>query len=653
MGWELFPSYIDTLCFFLYYPLSLTLSTLYTSYMEIPRNEESALDSIEHELYDPKKKLDDVTLHRVGGMRELNLPTSWGEDAPIIKKGEAEKGFSFGAKLLLVASVLLLAAVSFTAWRVLSSRNVVSSANIDMTADISPSIGGGEVTPLVVTLRNQNSAALQEASLTLMYKQGTGAQDEQEKIHEKRDIGLINANDYKRQDFKVTLYGSEAESRDLILKLEYKVAGSNALFSKTLITPVVLKSSPLSVTIDGPTTVSIGQSGTYSFTVKNNTATTSLPSVLQLTLPNTFTLDSSDPKPSTRGTVWALPAIDSGESKVVTLVGSLSGTQGEVATIRAIIGSQGASSNVLGVVYTSQTSDIHLQSSPLTLGVDLDSDRGVAETLRYGDKVTLMITYMNTSEVPLQNVSINLALKGDAALFKSIDPDRGYYDSIKQTIFWDKGILTDLGTLAPHAQGVVRVVIPIVLKGTNSPTLKIAVTGSGTASETNDIVATVSKTWAVQGSASVSAKTTYKNSPFQNTGPIPPQANVDTTYTMHLVVSAQNALSDTKVSFTLPVYVTWTNVVSNTAKISYDSKTRVVTWLIGALEAGKTITSDVGISVRPSQSHVGQSPALTSGIVLDADEQVSRAHIKTTISALTTFLSGENWSVDPSRVVEK
>ncbi|MFA6608589.1 MAG: hypothetical protein WCT07_01625 [Candidatus Paceibacterota bacterium] len=619
--------------------------------MDLPEKEESALDTAEHELYDPKKKIEDMSLHHVRDRRASELPTSWGEDAPIIKKIEEEEGFSFGAKFLLVSSIILLGALSFTAWRVLSSRNVVSSANIDMTSEITPYIEGGEATPLILTLQNRNTSPLQEVSLTLMYKKGTGAQDEEEKVIEKRDLGTINANDYKRQEFEVTLYGSESESRDITMKLEYKVAGSAAVFSKVTTTTVVLKTPPISVRIDGPDTLSIGQNGTFTITIKNNTATTSLSSLLQLDIPNTFTLESSDPKPSARGTVWSIPQLNPSEIKTITLLGSVYGSQGSVTTIKAQIGSREDSLNNIGVVYSSQTFDVHTRTSPLALSVSLDTDRGVSEALRYGDRTTLNITYKNNSDIQLHNIKLKLSVSGDAALYKQINPDIGYYDSQAQTITWDKATISGLETLAPNAEGMVRVIIPIALKGISSPTLKISFTGVGTAQETDDVVASISKSWVVQGSANISASTFYKNSPFQNMGPIPPQPNNDTTYTAHIAVSAQNALVNTSVSFILPVYVTWRGVTSDNANISYNANTRTVTWSINKIEAGKTVSSDIGISVRPSQSHVGQSPAITSGIVLDADEEVSKAHIRTTLSALNTFISGENWATDPSRVV--
>jgi hypothetical protein len=236
---------------------------------------------------------------------------------------------------------------------------------------------------------------------------------------------------------------------------------------------------------------------------------------------------------------------------------------------------------------------------------------------------------------------------------KQIDPTSGHYDSEKQVITWDKSVLPELATVPPNSNGTLRVIIPIVTSGANSPKLKITLNGTGNSQASEDVVATLSKTWTVQGSATISAKTKYKDSTLMNTGPIPPEVNKETTYTANLVVSAQNALVNTKASFILPTYVTWKNITSDNTKISYDTKSRTVTWLIGELGAEKTVSADINLSVKPSQSHVGQMPTITSGIVLEADEEISQAHLRTTISALNTFLSGEGWDGNPSRVVDR
>ena len=620
--------------------------------MKDNENERSALESIEHELYDPKVKISEAEIHRTRTQRELNLPSSWGGDAPIIIKGQGDSGFSFGAKLLLLSTILLFAALVFSAWRVFSLRNVVSATNIDMSADVTLYIQGGEATPLILTLRNRNTSALESARVTLLYKQGNGSQDEQEKVQERRDLGVINSNEYKKQDFSVVLYGSEAETRDLVLKLEYKVAGSNATFSKIVSAHVILQTPPISVTVQGPDKLSIGQSGTYAFIVTNNSATTSVESILKLVVPNSFAIESSSPKPLPRSTSWNITKLAQGESQTITLTGSFSGKQGEVGTLSAKIGSRGNDAAAIGIVFASASMDVMLRSSPLTLSIAMTSLNGGGDSLRYDDKVTLTLTYNNGSTQALQDVSIKLNLTGDAAVYGSINPTSGYYDSVQKTITWDKATFPDLAALPPNSQGTLQVIIPIVQRGSNSPTLAARLVGIASIKGSDDVTATVLKTWAVQGSATLEAHTQYKSSPFSNTGPIPPHPNQDTTYTVHLQVTAQNTLSSAKVSFTLPTYVSWRGITSDTTNITYNSKTRTVSWEIGRLNQNMNSIADIGLMVRPSQSHVGQSPVITSGIILNADEEVSHAHLQTTRAPLTTALYNEVWSQNPSLVVE-
>lgn len=617
------------------------------------KREESALDSIEHELYDPKIKINEAEIHHLRERRALTLPTSWGDDAPILVKREETTGFSFGTKLLLFSTFLLVVALAFSIWRVVSLRNVVSAENIDMTAEIASYVEGGEVTPLLFSIHNRNISPLQSVNVTLLYKQGDGPQDEQEKIQEKKELGDILSNESKKQDFKVLLYGSESEKRDLVVKLEYKVAGSNAIFTKVITSQVILRTPPISVTINGPSKLSLGQVSTYSLVVKNNSATTSLPSILQLIMPNSFNVESASPKPIPRSNSWGIGKIAPGESFTVSVVGSFDGKQGETATFSAKVGSISDDPGVIGVSYSAYTMDVSLQASPLSVSVAMSSEGGVQDTLRYGDRATITVTYRNDSIQALDDASIKLTLSGDAAQYMSVDPTSGYYDSNEKTITWDKSSLPDLAVLAPNAQNSLQVIIPIVQKGNNSPTLKVVLVGSAVAKDGNAVITTFTKTWGVQGMATLEAHTQYQNSTLGVSGPVPPVPNQETVYAVDLKMSAQNLLSNSKVSFTLPAYVSWKNMTTNNSAVTYDSKTRTVTWVTGRVEQGTIASAQLLLGVKPSQSHVGQSPAITSGIILDAEEEVSRAKLRTTLSPLTTAVYRETWVENPALVVDK
>ncbi len=194
--------------------------------------------------------------------------------------------------------------------------------------------------------------------------------------------------------------------------------------------------------------------------------------------------------------------------------------------------------------------------------------------------------------------------------------------------------------------------VPIVAKGTNAPALTVTVDGVASVVSKDDTMTQVGRSWVVQGSATLNAWTSYENAPFTNAGPLPPKANTVTNYAVHVTASAQNALSNARVSFTLPAYVSWTGVFASGSDVVYDSRTRTVAWNIGSLGAGATVATDIQVSVKPSQSHVGETPPITSGISLEGDETDSRARIRTSIAAATTFLAREQGTVNTAQVVE-
>lgn len=613
------------------------------------------IDALEHKLYDPKQKTDDINLHHVHDRTEASLPTHWGEDTPVISAIEEDRvqsGLSFGTKMLIVALGVLVVALSFTAWRVLSSRNVVSAENIDLTLEGKTYVDGGEVTPFSITVLNRNTVSLENAVLTLSYEKGTGSSDAEQKVYEKRDLGTLDPNALKKEDMTIVLYGAEADTRDISVKLEYKVAGQNGVFNKVATTQVVLKTPPLGIRIDGPESLVQGQEAVYTISIHNNTQADIARSIVMATIPTTFTVVRSEPKTDVRGYGWNIDNVPQGASTTIKLFGSFSGEPGETSTIKALVGSAGESFGQVGVVYSQDAHSVGITPPLLALSTKLETDRGSAETLRYGDKATLHVYYENKSKETLRNVAVKVFVGGDAPIVSGITSQTGYYNSLIRTVTWNTATSPELASLAPGARGELLMYVPVISRGNNAPKLSLTLDGVATVESTDDTSTRITRSFVVQGSAGFTAWTTYQNPSFTNTGPLPPKANTETTYGVHMVVSAQNALSNTKASFILPAYVSFTGTYSSGANVTYDSKTRTVAWNIGALQASQVATADIQVSVRPSQSHVGQTPPVTSGITLEADEADSKAHIRMTAAALTTELTKEQGVKDVSHVVE-
>ena len=618
--------------------------------MNIPGLGKSKLERMEGELYDPKTQSVGVVVHDMHAERAAALPTSWGDDNPMLVKAIPEKRISFGLKLLILSFLFLIAVGGYATWRLISSKNVVSSEYIDIVSDMKPYVEGGEQIPLIISINNRNTIPLQEAKLTLSYEKGVGSSDEQQKVHETRSLGIIESNQVQKQKFSVVLYGEETSSRDLIVKLEYKVTGNNALFSKVITTTAVLKTPPVGIHIDGPEILASGQLGTYTITVRNNTSTSSVPFRVSFLAPINFTKENTSPFVVGKDIGWNVDVLASGESKIFSVRGSFSGDTNQASTIRVLAGSTKGGTDV-SIIYSSDKKEITLQSTPILVTVRAETDKGASNALRFGDRSTVYVGYENKSNDTIRNLELKANIEGDGAIYESITLDGGYYDSQNKTITWNKATFPDLAVVPPNTKKEFPIYIPIVLKGASNPSLSFSVNVTGDGAGVGDVVSSVTKRFAIQGSASLNAWASYKESPFQNTGPIPPVANKETTYTLHFIASAQNTLANTKISFILPIYVSWLGTFTDKQNINYTSGTRTVVWDLGQMQAGTTQVADVQVSVKPSQSHVGTAPTITSGITLEGQEVDSRARIRTTLTPLTTDLPREVWGSDPARVV--
>lgn len=619
-----------------------------------PENKDDELnqiDKLENKLYDPRQKDLDVNLHTIHDHKASELPTSWGEATPVITPAQDQGGYSFGTKVLFVAIGILLVVLIFTAWRVFSGRNTVDPTSIDLTLDSRSYVEGGEVTPFSISVLNRNTIALEDAILTLSYEKGVGLQDEQAKVYERRVLGTVEPNVLKREDLTIVLYGAESDTRVISVKLEYKVAGANATFEKNANTSVVLKTPPVTLHVDGPSTLVKGQEGVFTVSLKNNTSAELLDSLVVVSLPTTFTLRTASPPSSGRGMVWNTPSLQSGATTTIKLYGSFNGEPGEVATIKASIGSRGESVNQIGVVYSQEGKGVMVTAPLLSLTMRLETDRGSASNLRYGDKAAVYITYQNKSDKVLSDAEIVAIVEGTAPVISGINSDAGYYNSFNRTVTWNSATNEELRSILPNASGEVRLFIPIVNKGTNSPRLSLTIKGTATSATKNDTATEISRSWNVEGTATFTAWTAYETSAVSNSGPIPPKVNTSTTYAVHMVASAQNALTNARVSFILPAYVTYTGVQGAGANVTYDERRRTVSWNIGTLSGGQVVSNDVQVSVRPSASHVGFTPTITSGLTFEADEVDSKAHIRTTAAALTTELTREGEGFNVSQVV--
>jgi len=135
----------------------------------------------------------------------------------------------------------------------------------------------------------------------------------------------------------------------------------------------------------------------------------------------------------------------------------------------------------------------------------------------------------------------------------------------------------------------------------------------------------------------------FFSGPFQNIGPIPPQADKETTYTISLSVrNSSNNVSNAVAKTTLPIYVKWLGKIDPEGEdISFNDSTGEVTWNVGRVLSGGTRDAAFQISFVPSVSHINRSPLLTGDITISAMDDFTKTEVMDKKPALTTYITGD------------
>jgi hypothetical protein len=146
-------------------------------------------------------------------------------------------------------------------------------------------------------------------------------------------------------------------------------------------------------------------------------------------------------------------------------------------------------------------------------------------------------------------------------------------------------------------------------------------------------------------SIGISGNALYNLGPFSNTGPLPPKAGNETTYTIVWNVSnTTSRITNAKVRGTLPFYVEWLSVTSpESAKVSYDPASKEVVWDIGNIESSSGSTSPktlyMKVKLKPATSQTGSVANLVTNIIFTGKDSFTNTDITKSMQPINTRLN--------------
>jgi hypothetical protein len=562
------------------------------------------------------------------------------------------KKFFIGAVLFSVLGVIYAFVMLY------AGENTVSTERVKISITGNAYTAGGEELPIDITVKNENSVSIDSADLIIEYPRGSSTDDASDYERKRITLKSISPGEEINEHISVILYGEQGTTKNIRARLEYTVRGSIATFTKEEIYTIQINTAPLVLSVEAPSEGVSNQA--YSFAIKAVVASTHLSkdTIVRVDYPPGFQFTDATPKPILSNNVFTLPKTEVGSENIITVNGRVIGINGDRKAFRISAGERDANDqSKVAVIYNTLVQEVLLAKPFIDAHLTLNGKDDETFVISPAEKIDVKIEWSNNLPSAVNDVEIRAKLSGNALNPTSITSS-GFYDSNTNSIVWDKNTIPDFGIVEPgeHGSLSLRFASNSLLTGPNSviadPTITVDVSIKG--SQPNEGVAikevnsSEKKSFKVITDLQLSGKTLYSTGSIPNTGPIPPKAGVETTYTLEWkVTNTSNKSSKAEVRATLPANVSFVKKdPASTEDLTYNDTTREVIWDIGNVSRGagfvataKTVSFQV--KIKPSTSQAGTIPSLLNEATLTATDLFTDMEIRKVSPRLTTNVTGD------------
>lgn len=583
----------------------------------------------------------------------------------------AQKKHSFVRKIFVFSILFFLLASGVAAFVFFGGMNSVSTKNVDIKITGPISVGGGQEASFDISIINDNNVGLNSASLLVEYPTSTRSVDDlsKELSKERFALGTIKAGESYNQNIKAVFFGEKDSLKQLKISLEYRVENSSALFYKEKIYDVSISSAPIIITPTYPKEVNSGQEISFNLEIVSNSKDKINDLLINVEYPFGFVFKESSPVPSFNKNIWKFSSLNSGEKKVILIKGNIIGQDNEEKVFRINAGSANKDDErVISVPLAQLMESILIKKSFIGLDIFVGGENGNLVT-QGGSQVATEFTVRNNLPSELFNTSVSVVFRGAAFDKLSVIPSNdGFFQSLNNTISWDKRSVTEFSEMPPGSQKELSFrLIPLLYSNITAgakPEIEITITAKGErileSGSVEQVSATEIRKITLGTDINLSAKVVRSVGNIENSGPIPPKVDQPTTYTIVWGVSNSfNQISNVEVRAVLPSYVKWTNIKSPANEIiSYNEVTKEVVWNVGSVLPNTGFGSSkkevqFQLEFLPSSSQIGQSPAISGQAVLSGLDKITGQKISAKANAVTINFSGDSsYKMEDDRVVQ-
>lgn len=567
-------------------------------------------------------------------------------------------------KRIFIGSIIFFVVCSALALIIIfGGFNIISTNKVDITFFGPVSIAAGEELSLDIDIKNNNSTALDKAVMYVDYPDGTKDQGNKNQLaHEKIEIGSINVGQASRKSVKAVLFGNQHDQKDIKVTVEYSIKGSNEVFKKEKTYSVSLSSTPLVMTITHPQQLISGQDITFDVDIVSNAAIDLHNLLVRAQFPFGFEYKSSTPAPAIGSNpLWSITDLPAGEKKTIRITGTLMGEENDERVFRFTIGEQNPTDpTLISTAYLSQSQTVAVKRPSLQVEMTLNES---ASTTVVADKSRALIGNIkitNNLTITISNIQVSTAFSGNALDANSPSANGGLYRSLDKTAVWNKIGTPALASLPPGQSTTLLYNFAPLANAPAGSTIMLKTQATGDVADDDGglqaVVTNQSRTVKLQSSIGLVGRTLYSIGGFPNSGPVPPQVNKKTTYTINWVIQNSSAVYGTIVKANLPQGVEWLgSSLPVTEKVVWNPDTNEVVWNVGDVADPTKGVRQVSfqVSIIPTNSDIDNEPVLVQSPSITATDVFTRAQVSATIESQTTKLTADPKFSGPTGIVIK
>lgn len=623
----------------------------------------SYLSDLEKRLYQQGKTSNTGLKRSKLAEKYKGFKTDWGDSSP--ESFSSPKFFSSNKLLsyVLIAAVLFfVVTLTIAGFILFSGSNIISNRNIDLKISGPTVIKAGDITSFQLTLVNRNKIPLEQVKLSIEYppdtRSATGTTNTLTKLDE--NIGVIMPGETINKTLQAILFGRENTPKDIKATISYRITGSNAIYTKEADFGLVISSPSINVSIDLLPEATSGQDISFDVRLFSN-AQTPLDSVsLVLAYPSGFEFESSSLEPVEGDNVWFFDNFPAGQERIIKINGKLTGQNKEIKTFQATVGNAPAfNPSNLGTIFSDLTKTINIKDSFLSLNLNVNNYSSESPVVSSNSQVRVDALWANNLNDRVIDGDLKIKISGPAFDRNKVMTNQAFYRSVDQTVEWDKLSLPSLAGINPGTNDraffsfQTLSLLDSRLSGVKNPTITLEATLTGTrVSEgfTNEtIVSKLTREIKLQSVFQVAVGLLQRTGPFNNSGPLPPVVDQETTYTITLsVLNSSNDVSGAVATMTLPPNVRYLGEFSpSDSNVRFNEVNRQIIWDLGNVSAGvgtvlpaRELAIKLGLT--PSQNQVGDSPVILTDVNLTGVDTFTGTNLQDSKRPLTTRVANES-----------